>query len=177
MSLVAYALLKGFLYARPPLPSEIIPFFQAHPEPDKALEEAQLALLNEYAESVDHNFKQNARRSYVLLQSQRAAFFALLLLILSAPRWIYNLIQFIPEPQSVKIVAPIEIVKEKSMPTSTAPAAAMPQPIQNQGQTPTSAVPAPPVFSPNPQIRPPFPTRKMVLDSATETPPPPKNKQ
>nr|VFK53206.1 MAG: hypothetical protein BECKTC1821F_GA0114240_100244 [Candidatus Kentron sp. TC] len=38
---LAYALLRGFFYARVPLPSEILPYFEQHPEPDKALEEGQ----------------------------------------------------------------------------------------------------------------------------------------
>nr|VFK11208.1 MAG: hypothetical protein BECKLPF1236B_GA0070989_10213 [Candidatus Kentron sp. LPFa] len=83
IGLLAHALLRGFLYARVPLPSEILPYFEQHPEPDKALKEGQDSLLKEYAASVKHNFQQNQKRYRFLLLSQRSAFLALVFIILA----------------------------------------------------------------------------------------------
>jgi hypothetical protein len=100
---VSFVLLKGFEYARPPLPSEIIQYFELHPEPDKALGEAHLALLKEYAASVDKNYEQNQNRSNKLLKAQRIAFFSIVFIMLCLPRWVHNVIQFTPESQPNRI--------------------------------------------------------------------------
>lgn len=182
--LIASALLRGFYYARVPLPSEMLPYFEEHPEPEKALEEAQSALLKEYAASVEHNSKQNQERYKLSLRSQRFAFLAALFTIGCLPIWLYNAIQYAPEPQPIKIVSRAEIAKEKSMSSSNAsssnpvshqqtqsptqqsasmtPSATVSETqVQVQAQEPAPATPP----ATAPQTRPPFPARTMVLDS------------
>lgn len=163
VAFVAHALLRGFQYARAPLPSEIIKFFEQHPEPDLALNEAHLGLLNEYAKSIDHNFRQNQARSNTLLKAQRLAFLSLLFLLLSLPRWTYNAANNSPEAQPVKIVSPIEITKDKTMNKPTTPNTTNSQSKQSTEQAPST--PTQPTTAQ--QARPVFPMRTMVMDSAS----------
>lgn len=168
LGLVSFVLLKGFKYARPPLPSEIIQYFELHPEPDKALGEAHLALLKEYAASVDQNYEQNQNRSNKLLKAQRIAFFSIVFLMLCLPRWVHNVIQFTSESQPNRIES-----QGKSMTTSSTQAPSSAQ--QQQTQSPPSN-PTPPASATQPivaqQVRPTFPTRKIVCDSVVEPIPP-----
>lgn len=171
-ALVAHTLLRGFLYERVPLPSEILGYFEQHPEPSRALEEAHLGLLKEYTAAVDHNFRKNQKRSNSLLWAQRLAFLSLLFFFVSLPRWIYNSIHSTPEPQPIKIVSPIEILKEKEMsnkPNEPTPSTSQPQTTQSQGQPST---PPATQTTTSQQARPVFPKRTMVLDAAIETPRP-----
>lgn len=171
-ALVAHTLLRGFSYARVPLPSEIVGYFEQHPEPGYALEDAHLGLLKEYTASVDHNFRQNQKRSNNLLRAQRLAFLSLVLFLVSSPRWLYNSMQTTPEPYTVKIVSPIEISKEKEMsskPNEPTQSKNQPQTTQNQDQ---STSPPTNQTTTSQQARPTFPRRTMVLDAAIETPTP-----
>ena len=149
--LTCHVLLSGWKYRRVPLPSELIPYFEAHPEPDKALEEAKFELLKVYSLAVDINFEQNQKRSHALLQSQRVGFFALILL------WGYCAENAKPEPQSVKIVAPIEIKKD-DMPNLPTPKPVPPVAPQKQDTAVT------PVTNIQPQ-RPAFPQGRIITES------------
>lgn len=164
LGLVSFVLLKGFKYARPPLPSEIIQYFELHPEPDKALGEAHLALLKEYAASVDQNYEQNQNRSNKLLKAQRIAFLSIVFLMLCLPIWVHNVLQFTPESQPNRIES-----EGKSMTTSSTQAPSSAQQQQTLSPPPNTT----PAASANQPVvaqlvRPPFPTRKIICDSVVE---------
>ena len=165
--LTCEVLLRGWYYHRVPLPSEIISFFDKHPEPDKALEEAKLAFLSEYSIAVDHNTKQNEKRAHKLLQAQRIAFCAMMLLFVSLGRWVYCAGNAQPEPQAVKIVAPIEI-KRDDMPISSTPKTA--STTQQQNQDKTQQQPASLPITNNQKPRPSFPKGKLIMESLDITP-------
>lgn len=162
---VAYVLLWPFKYSRLPSPSKIIEYVNAHPEPDTVLLDARNGLLNEIANSVDHNFTQNQHRKSKLLTAQRLAFctFSLLILV-CVPRWGYVFTNVEPEAQSVKIVSPIQVIQEPKMtqPTQKQPAAPQqpaPSTTQNQQQT-TSQTNVQ-------QAKPNFPRSVMTFDSVS----------
>lgn len=156
---VSYVLLKKFYYSRVPSPSEIVGYFETHPDQDTVLEEARLALLKEYAKSVDHNFEQNEHRKVKLLLAQRFAFCSAFFLVLCIPRWAYNFTHNEPKAQSVRVVSPIEILKEKEMKNTSETN------TQSQQQT-TTPTPTQPAQTQTTSAKPSFPQSKMVFDSA-----------
>lgn len=170
---VAYALVRGFQYSNVPRPAHLIPYLQQHPEPDKALEEAQLNLIQEYAGSIEHNFKQNQNRSRKLLFAQRLAVASLLVLSVSLPRFVYVFLQAKSEPQSVRIVEPIRVTEEnlmndeKKQGNQTNPAP-VPTPTAQSQQSSIGATPSDQASQP----RPPFPKSYMTFDHAIDVLPP-----
>jgi hypothetical protein len=177
-AVVAYVLLRGFEYMRVPQPLPLIDYLEQHPEPAKALDEARLNLLKEYAKSVDHNFKQNARRTQRLLIAQRLAFFSLLPIVFALSRYALVASKAKSEAQPVELVSPVHFVQDISMPNQTTSGnstnqgghanATTPAPL-----TPAPAVPGAPVQSnqsaqgsaQTPLPRPPFPKSVMTRDS------------
>jgi hypothetical protein len=89
-----------------PYPSQIVLYFEAHPEPSSALEEGQLELLKEYSDAVDFNFAQNEHRKSKLVWSQRFAFISFAFLILCVPKWAYNFTNNEQEVLPIKITSP-----------------------------------------------------------------------
>jgi hypothetical protein len=166
---VAYALLKGFYYSRVPSPSQIIPYFEAHPYPDNALQDGHLELLKEYSNSVDHNFKQNEHRKSKLILAQRLAFLSFAILILCIPKWVYNFTHNEQDTQPVKIISPVpfQLLQEKSMSTPTENNSSS----TNQSATQTPQAPAALANPSQTQVTPAFPKSTMAMDSALKTKP------
>lgn len=170
---VAYALVRGFQYSNVPRPADLIPYLQAHPVPNQALEEAQLNLIQEYAGSIEHNFKQNQNRLRKILIAQRLAVASLLVLSLSLPRFVYVSLQAKSEIQAVRIVEPIRVTEENLMSDekkqgNQTNASPVPTPTptaqsQQSGATPSDQASAP---------RPPFPKSHMTFDHALDDVPP-----
>ncbi|MDB5975056.1 MAG: hypothetical protein JWR07_1816 [Nevskia sp.] len=177
-TVVAYVLLRGFEYMRVPQPLPLIDYLEQHPEPDKALDEARLNLVKEYAKSVDHNVKQNERRTYHLLLAQRLAFFSLLPIILALPRYALVTSKAKSEAQPVELVSPIHVVQDISMSNQITQESSPDQGRQATDTTPAQPIPAPaaagaPVqsnqsaqdSSQTPLQRPAFPKSIMTRDS------------
>lgn len=166
---VAYALLKGFYYSRVPSPSQIIPYFEAHPDPDSALQDGHLELLKEYSNSVDHNFKQNEHRKSKLILAQRLAFLSFAILILCIPKWAYNFTHNEQDTQPVKIISPVpfQLLQEKSMSTPTENNSSS----TNQSATQTPQAPAATAKPSQTQVKPAFPKSTMAMDSALKAKP------
>lgn len=157
---VAYVLLKGFYYSRVPSPSQIIPYFEAHPDPGNALQDGHLELLKEYSKSVDHNLNQNEHRKSKLILAQRLAFLSFAVLILCIPKWAYNFTHNEQDTQPVKIISPVplQLLQERSMSTPTENNSSS----TNQSAPQTSTAPAKPSQT---QAKPVFPESTMTLDS------------
>ena len=172
---LACVLFRRFEYKRTPFPSEIAGYLSSHPDPAAALNDAQNGLLKQYALCIDHNFQQNQIRVNFLLRAQRAALFAALLLGASLPEWIYSAAQAPREPQTVKIVAPIEIMKEKPMTTPatpSGPAVTPSAPAPTQNAAPASPPASPPASNtPNIKPPPPFPQSRTYFDAVEQLPP------
>lgn len=158
---VAYVLLWKFQYSRVPPPSAIVSYFEEHPDPLSVIQDGSLGLIKEYSSSVDHNFRQNEHRKSKLLSAQRFAFLAFVILVLCIPRWAYNFAHYDTKPQSVRIVSPIQIVKDEKMTNSTS----------NQKpphQTTNQSQPSTPATGPSTQqAKPVFPKSTMVMDSVS----------
>ncbi len=105
---VAYLLHQSAYINRPPSPSNIMAYFQEHTAPESVLADAQLGLLKEYSAAIDANFALNDKRKRKVLWAQRFAFYSLaVLMLLCAPKWIYNFINIESKAQNVKISSPI----------------------------------------------------------------------
>jgi hypothetical protein len=163
---VAYVLLKGFYYSVVPSPSQIITYFEEHPEPDIALQDAHLELFKEYAKSIDNNYKQNEHRKSKLLLAQRLAFLSFAILILCVPKWAYNFTHNEQKAQPVKVVSPVpvQLLQEQKMSEPTVKSTSPAQQTTDQAK---AQVPLAPVAQANTsQAKPSFPTSRMAMDSA-----------
>lgn len=170
---VAYALARGFGYSNVPRPAGLMEYLRAHPEPDMALEEAQLHLAEQYAAAIEHNFAQNQVRARKLRIAQRFAVAALIVLATSLPRFLQVSIEAKDEPQAVRIVDPIRFIQAKPMSSDNKPQSpAGPTPsISAQGPTPTSSAAASNVDQKPPQ-RPPFPQNHVTMENFKDKLPP-----
>lgn len=169
---VAYVLLKGFYYSKVPLPSLIIPYFEAHPDPDNALQDGHLELLREYANCVDHNFKQNEHRKSKLILAQRLAFLSFaILIILCIPKWAYNLTHNEQDAQPVKIISsvPVQLLQEQLMSNPKVNNSSTQQAI-NQSLTQAQPNSVAPANAQQAQEKPVFPKSTMAMDSALTLP-------
>lgn len=148
---VAYVLLWGFKYGTPPSPLKILEYIKNNDQTD-ILRNAKEGLLNEYIESVENNSIKNSHRKVQLLRAQRASFISLtILIVFCIPTWVYNFFHAESKPQSIKIVSPIQIIKESVMPEDN----------KNQtSQQPATSAQTPTQPSTN------FPKSTMALDSA-----------
>ncbi|WP_186165617.1 hypothetical protein [Burkholderia gladioli] len=172
--LVALALIGVYGYSNIPRPAQLLPYLHQHPEPDRALEEAKLNLIQEYADNIEHNFKLNQGRTRKIRIAQRLAVCSLLPLALSLPCFVYSMVHAKTEPQPVRIIEPIRITEENSMatkgkptsqPSTSNPTSSQGQPQQQQSanasQVGTSSAP-----------RPPFPKSQIVLEHLVDKAPP-----
>ncbi|PQV51885.1 hypothetical protein [Paraburkholderia sp. BL21I4N1] len=172
--LVAHALVGVHRYSNIPRPAELLPYLSAHPEPDKALEEAKINLIEAYANNIEHNFEVNQGRARKLRIAQRLAVLSLIPLALSLPRFVYSTVHTKAEPQSVRIIEPVQIAEEKNVsnkgtpnlqPNTSTPSPNQRQQPQQQG---TNASQVAPTSAP----RPPFPKSHMVLEELVDKVPP-----
>jgi len=162
-----YKLLHGFKYHKVPPPSQIIPYFETHPDPDNVLQDAHLGLIKEYAESVDYNYEQNNKRKITLLRGQKFAFSAFaIFVVFCIPKWGYSFTHNEQEIMPVKIVSavPVQLFQEKQMSDTTVKTSSSVQQTTNQSST---QIPQTPVTQVIPlQAKPSFPKSSMSMDSA-----------
>jgi hypothetical protein len=170
---VAHTLIGIYGYSNVPRPALLLPYLRDHPEPDKALEEAKVHLIQQYADNIEHNFELNQNRARKLRIAQRLAVASVLVLAISLPRFVYLSFNTKSAPQPIEISGPIRITegismpnetKQNSQPTTSAQAS-------NQGQSQQQSTNAS-NGDPASMARPPFPQSHVTLEHLVDKLPP-----
>lgn len=170
---VAHTLIGIYGYSNVPRPAELLPYLRDHPEPDKALEEAKVHLIKEYADNIEHNFKLNQNRARKLRIAQRLAVASVLVLAIALPRFVYLSLNTKAEAQSIKITEPVRITEGIAMSNNanqnsqpnTSTQAPNQGPSQQQSTTASNGNPAS-------VARPPFPRSHVTLEHLVDKLPP-----